>query len=355
MSAESKSAIPPVRTLRPPPAAARVELPRDAKPLLLVVIDTEEEFDWSKPFDRRNTSVTHMRSIDALQAVFDARGIRPVYAVDHPIATQRDSIEPLRAIHASGRCEIGAHLHPWVTPPFDEVVSARNSYPGNLPPELERAKLVELTRAIETNLGVRPRAYKAGRYGFGPHTAGTLLELGYEVDLSPCPPFDFGDDDGPDWSAFPLAPFWHREPGEARNLLSVATTGAYVGFASGLGHPLYRLASSRALRFARLPGIFSRLRAMERLHLSPEGYAPEHHRALTRALLERGVRVFTFALHSPSVVVGHTPYVRTETERVAFLDACKRYFDFFLDELGGMNVTAGELRRSIAAQPSRAR
>jgi len=331
-----------------PSPDALVRLPASAPPVLFVVIDTEEEFDWSRDFDRRNTGVTHMRAIGTLQAVFDEFGIRPVYVVDHPIATQAESAGPLREFARSGRCEIGAHLHPWVTPPFDEEVNAVNSYPGNLPRELERAKLASLTAAIEAHLGVRPRSYKAGRYGFGPHTAATLGELGYDVDLSPNPPFDLGADGGPDWSAHPVEPYWHA--GE-RRLLVIPTTGAYVGYARGLGHGLYRLATARALRTLRLPGILSRLGAFERLHLSPEGYLGEHQRALTRSLLARGVRTFTFALHSPSVVPGHTPYVRDERQRLEFLDACRRFFEFFLRELGGVTLTPRAFRASLDTSP----
>jgi len=321
-----------------------VRLGASARPVLFVVVDTEEEFDWSQPFERRNTSVKHMLAIDALQRVFDESGVRPVYVCDYPIATQRESVDALGAILRAGRCEIGAHLHPWVSPPHDEEVNARNSYPGNLPRELERAKLAALTTALETNFGVRPRCYKAGRYGFGPHTAQSLVELGYRVDLSPCPPFDLGADGGPDWSAHPVEPYWE---GERRELLVVPTTGAYVGFARGLGHPFYRITTSSALRSARVPGILSRLGAFERLHLSPEGYLGEHHRRITRTLLASGVRTFTFALHSPSVLPGCTPYVRTESDLAAFLDACRRYFEFFLGELGGVTMTPLEFRATL--------
>lgn len=334
--------LPPVRSLVPPAPTACIELPASTPPRLCVVVDTEEEFDWSKPFDRRNTRVEHMRSIDRLQSVFDANGVRPVYVIDHPIATQRASSEPLRAFAREGRAEIGAHLHPWVSPPFDEEVNARHSYPGNLPRALEREKLLRLTGAIEEHLGVRPRVYKAGRYGFGPNTAAILAELGYSVDLSPCPPFDFGADDGPDFRAFPLAPFWlDRE----RELVSIPTTGAFVGWASGAGSGLHDVAT--ALRFARVPGILSRLGALERLHLSPEGYRPEHHVKLVKALLARGVRVFTFALHSPSVLPGCTPYVRTATELASFLDSCRAFLAFFPRETGGVPRTASELHAEL--------
>ena len=35
-----------------------VHLPDDTPPILLVVIDTEEEFDWESDFDRHSTAVT---------------------------------------------------------------------------------------------------------------------------------------------------------------------------------------------------------------------------------------------------------------------------------------------------------
>jgi hypothetical protein len=115
-----------------------VTLPAESRPILTVVVDTEEEFDWSADFSRNNVAVGHLQQIERLQHVFDEFGIRPVYVVDYPVAAQDEGALPLRAIADSGRAEIGAHLHPWVTPPFEEAVNARNSYPGNLPRELEK-------------------------------------------------------------------------------------------------------------------------------------------------------------------------------------------------------------------------
>jgi hypothetical protein len=320
--------------------------------VLLVVVDTEEEFDWSADFDRKSTGVTHVRELDKLQSVFGEFAIRPVYVIDYPIASQHESSSVLRTISAANRCEIGAHLHPWVNPPFDEEVTRRNSYPGNLPRDLEKKKLGELVRAIETNLGVRPRSYKAGRYGFGPNTSSILTELEFEIDLSPCPAFDLSGDGGPDYSAFTTHPRWLDR---SRRVLSIPTSGAFVGFVKTGAPGLYRLATKSSLRSLRLPGILARIGALERLHLSPEGYAFEDNRRLTRALHHEGARTFTFALHSPSVKPGCTPYVRSEKDLVQFLDSCRRYFEFFLHELGGVSMTALELRRHLESFSKEAR
>lgn len=316
-------------------------------PILLVVVDTEEEFDWFAPFDRESTGVAHMRDIHAFQVVCDAYQIRPVYAVTYPIATKPDSVAPLREIHASNRCEIGAHLHPWVTPPLEEEVNARNSYPGNLPRELEKKKIDTLARAIQEHFGVRPRSYKSGRYGFGPNTADSLVELGFRVDLSPLPGFDLSADGGPDWTHAPVEPRRIRP-----QLLSVPATSAFVGFARSKAPELHRLAHSPPFSWVRAPSLLSRTGALERLMLSPEGFLPDHHVRLTRALLDRGVRVFCFTLHSPSIRPGCTPYVRNERDREKFLDSCRRYFEFFQGELSGVSMTPLELEAHFETSSS---
>lgn len=324
-----------------------IRLAAHERPILMVVIDTEEEFDWDAPFDRGATSVRAMQDIGRFQEVFEEFQVCPTYVADYPVVTQEAGIAPLREFQSSGRALVGAHLHPWVSPPHEEEVCARNSYPGNLPEALEREKLSELVSAIETNLGERPRVYKAGRYGFGAHTAAILEELDFEVDLSPCPPFDFRPDGGPCYSGMSAEPYWFGSRGQ---LLGVPTTGAYVGFIQSGARNLYHLATRPALRWARLPGVLARLKAIDRLHLSPEGYSTRDHKRLTCALLAQGVRTFTLSFHSPSATPGCTPYVRTEKDLLEFLDSCRYYFEFFLGELNGVSMTPLELKAHLSVQ-----
>lgn len=126
-----------------------VQIPNQFKPTLLVVIDTEEEFDWSAEFSSANTGTSAMRHIHRGQSLFDEFGIRPTYVIDYPVATNSEAIEGLGPIIADGRAELGAHLHPWVNPPFQEDTSRHNSYHGNLPADLEREKLGILLEASE--------------------------------------------------------------------------------------------------------------------------------------------------------------------------------------------------------------
>ena len=324
-----------------------IRVPSESRPILVVVIHTEEEFDWDKPHDRNATGVAHMRHIHRAQEVFDAFGIVANYVIDFPIATQPEAVAPLKAFADAGRALIGAHLHPWVSPPYDEEVNARNSYPGNLPRALEHEKLRRLTDEITAAFGVPPLTYLAGRYGFGPNTAEALETLGYQVDISPAVPIDFSADGGPDYSGFSSHPYWF---GRTRRLLGLPGSGGYVGWLRSGGTALYRRLTHPWLRRARLSAAVARLRMLERIRLSPEDYSEPEMRRLTYALMADGVRVFVFSFHSPSVMPGGTPYVRSEADLGRFLDKCRRYFDFFLNELAGTSMTPLGVREWLARE-----
>ncbi|MCC7014014.1 MAG: polysaccharide deacetylase family protein [Planctomycetes bacterium] len=339
----------PVGETRQPSATTPTPANAPAHPAgltLLTVISTEEEFDWSAPFGRENTSVSAIQAVRHGQAVFDSCGVRPVYVVDYPVASNPQSAATLREILESGRCEIGAHLHPWVTPPFEEDVNPRNSFPGNLPHALERRKLIEVVHALERAFGIVPRAYQAGRYGVGPATSDLLEELGFEVDFSSSPGFDFSREGGPDFSQLRSVTHWS---GRKRSVLSVPMSGAIVGAIPTGRVAVHRLASSELLRWTGFGSVVARLRLAERVRLSPEGFDDAALARLVQHLLDDGVRVFAFGLHSPSFMPGCTPYVTNAAELARFLDRIRRFYDFFLGDLGGRHVTPSELHLEMRA------
>src|SRR5688572_5596895 len=185
----------------------RVPAAMPDQPTLMVVVDTEEEFDWTSPFSRDATTVTAMRHIDRLQRLCDRVRLTPTYVIDYPVATQPLGYETLAGWAREGRCCIGAHLHPWVTPPFDEPLSGPNSFVRNLAPSLQHAKMRELHHAIVVNTGAQPRTFKAGRYGIGRDALAAFDELGLAVDVSINPCMNFAPDGGPDFSSFDSRPF----------------------------------------------------------------------------------------------------------------------------------------------------
>lgn len=319
-------------------------IPLYEKPRLLVVIDTEEEFNWDRDFARENTSVQSMKWIGRVQAIFDEYGITPVYVVDFPVASQADGYKPLAEIHEDRRCVIGAHLHPWVNPPYEETVNRTNSFAGNLSMTLEKTKLLALTECIEEHFGRRPTIYKAGRYGVGPNTTTILEELGYEIDLSVCPHMDYSAEKGPDYSANSSWPFWF---GKGKQLLELPLTVGYTGWLRHLGPALHPLATNSFFTALRLPGILARLNVLNKSWLSPEGYSTTEHQQLAQTLYNAGLRVFSFAFHSPSVEPGHTPYVQSKADLDDFLGRLRQFFDFFFGELQGVPSTPLQLKQEL--------
>jgi hypothetical protein len=317
-------------------------LPAGERPVLLVIIDTEEEFDWNGPFDRASTGTASIAGQPLMHArVFDKFGIVPTYVCDWPVATTPASVRVLRDLMEAGRCEIGTHLHPWVSPPHTEQVNRFNSYAGNLPRELEFEKLSMLTAAIGENFGRAPTTFKAGRYGLGPHTAESIAALGYRIDASVVPYSAFTDDGGPDFSAYDEDPYWFKAG--QRSLLELPVTTGYAGWLRGMGPQLYDLAQQPWARSARLGGILARSGALERIRLSPEVASGDEMRRLTRSLRAGGCDVFSLTYHSPSMVPGHTPYVRDAAGLERFIATVHDYCAWFRDEIGGQFLGLGAL------------
>lgn len=321
----------------PPDERDYIRLPESFGRRFTVFCDTEEEFDWGKPRRRENRATTHMAAMPDMQARFRARGVACVYLVDHPIATDPASIEMLKGWQDAGDCAIGTQLHPWVNPPHDEEVTTFNSFTGNLPVELEKAKIENLTETIEQAFGKRPTTYRAGRYGVGPNTARLLAEAGYEADLSVRALFGYGGEGGPDFTCVRPLPF---RTGEGK-LVALPLSAAYVGALRGGGRGLYEAAG----RVPRGRGVLSRLGLLNRVPLTPEGVPLDEAKAAVRALLADGQRWFSLSFHSPSVEPGHTPFVRSREDLAAFHAWWEGMIDLF--EVEG--ITPAPIDEVIAA------
>ena len=318
-------------------------------PKLLVFVDTEEEFDWSKPHSRAETSVAHIKHQIRTQSIFERFGIKPTYVVDYPVASQESGYRILREWADDSKCQIGAHLHPWVNPPFEEDLSLRNSFPGNLPARLEREKLALLSRMIETNFLRRPTIYRAGRYGIGGNTGAVLEELGYEIDSSIVPYTDFSTDHGPDFSNVDDEPFWF---GPCDRIIELPLTVGWHGALRRYGARYQRgLMSKRGVKL-HIPGLLARLRLLERIRLTPEGTSLAELKRLTDATLRAGKRVFVFSFHSPSVEPGHTPYVRDVSDLRRFLALIEAFCEYFLGACGGEASTPHAVR-DLYVKPER--
>lgn len=304
----------------------------------VVTVDTEEEFDWTRPIDREQHTVDSVTRLARFQEFCEAQGVCPIYLVDYPIIESSAAVGILRDAVAAGKAEVGVQLHPWVNPPFEEEVTERNTFAGNLPEALERAKFTALRGAIETRIGAPPLIYRAGRYGVGPNTARILSEGGIAIDTSVRARFDYSSGGGPNFRDLPIKPWWiDRQAG----LMELPLTTVYWGAAWRLGARLY----SRMWRVPRLRGALARVRVLERIPLTPEGVTiAEAIHGIDQAI-KKDLPVLVFSFHSPSLAPGYTPYVRTEAD----LDALYNWWRAVFAHLAKRGVAPTRVSELIEA------
>jgi hypothetical protein len=322
-----------------PPPGRKARFRPDFGCRFIITVDTEEEFDWSKPLAREGHGIDHLPEIATFQEFCEGHEVVPVYLVDWPVATSPLAAEILRPAIAAGRAEIGVQLHPWVNPPFNEEVTPPNSFAGNLPADLEAAKFRSLRDIIEDKFGVAPLIYRAGRYGTGPSTADLLAECGLAIDTSVRANFDYSGGGGPDYRHHPLEPYWLD--GE-RQLLELPLTTVFWGMLRRQGQWLYPALG----RVPKLRGLLSYLGLLERIPLTPEGVSVDEAIRGIDIAIDDGLPVLVFSFHSPSLQAGHTPYVRSESDLDALYDWWRRVLTY-CNMRGVKPTTVGSIMRSV--------
>jgi hypothetical protein len=253
--------------------------------------------------------------------------------VTYPVATDRSAVSILRPIADRGACEIGAHCHPWSTPPLVEPNTRENSILGNLPSEVQYAKIKLLHSAIAASFSIEPRIFKAGRFGYNTSVGRTLQRLAYQIDTSVTPytswissqGFDFTDvapdpfaipaEDGtPDWRPatlfeVPVSIGFLQRPFARHNRILAAVTR----------HPFRRL---------RLASLLDRLGLLNKAWLSPECTDGKTMIRLARSMMREGYRVLNLTFHSPSLVAGLTPFTRTAEDELRLVRNLREFLQF---------------------------
>ena len=316
------------------------------KPAILVGVDTEADDQWSRG-GRDRLTVRNAERLPALQALCEEYGVRPTYVVTHEMATRAESRGILRDLAASGRCEIGAHLHPWSSPPFRPEDLAAHTYPHNLPPELLDRQLTELTQTIESEIGVRPTTYRAGRNGFDGRTLPILERLGYTVDTSVDPLFNERRKGGPAFAGAPRHPYHPsyddvRRPGTSKVLEIPITSATEPGLPKAL-----------EAAYASLPAIPWR-GALKRLGVQPvwlrPSYTPRDRMlAFASRLAAEGAPCLNVIFHSSELLPGGSPYTPDAASVDRFLADLRALLEHATARLGAVGRTCAEFAREHRA------
>lgn len=326
-----------------------------AKPSFVITLDTEPDNEWGRP---RVATTENARFVPRFQELVARHGFRTTYLLTLEMAEDPFLRDYLRPRQQAGECEIGAHLHPWNTPPLVPLTPddmRHHPYPFEYPVDVQQAKLETLVTAIATHYGVRPVSYKAGRWGLdGPH-AQLLEAMGFRVDTSVCPGINWGPSTGdprgtggPNFTRAGLLPYRLDgadvcRPGTLR-LWEVPPT---IVFYSALGRyiPAVRTLYHRYRRVRRL---FDRQR-LGAQWLRPYPYMTVDRLVRVAGLARRaGARVLNLTFHSSELMPGGSPYNRT-TASIESLYARLDGFFTYLRGQGFRGATLSEIADELDA------
>jgi len=295
----------------------------------ILTIDVEED-TWGD-FENKNTSLLHINKLLMLQELFDRYGIKPTYLLTYPAAVDRNAISILRKIVEDKRCEIGTHLHPFNTPPFEEEKNDYNSMLCNLPKDLQFKKIELLHNTIHKNFGVEPVSFRSGRWACDENVLENLSKLNYIVDSSVTSYMDWSSDHGPDYSG--ISPDVYKILLNGNSDSHIMEIPATIGYLQGdfdVRNKILRTFAYRGLRKLKIAGILDRMKIINKIWLSPEVTEWEKMADLAKTMEKEGYEVLNMFFHSPSLMAGCTPYTNTDEEVKEFIHRIEKFLEFAL-------------------------
>jgi hypothetical protein len=105
-------------------------------------------------------------------------------------------------------------------------------------------------------------------------------------------------------------------------LIELPLTTIFGGVLKSGGKRLF----SRAFEAMASRALLARTGLLERIALTPEGIPVEKAIKAVDIAIDCGIPILNFSFHSPSLAVGHTPYVRSEADLEKFYDWWVRIF-----------------------------
>lgn len=248
---------------------------------LIVTVDTEADDQWKEDVP---LTLDNVSALPRFQSLCEKYDIIPTYFVTYEVATHQRISSFLKKWQDEGKAEIGAHLHPWTTPPLKKGEGNTRAFPSELPDDVLREKLTNLTDTIERTFGKRPTSYRAGRWGYDARQAAILKVLGYIVDSSITPGLSWESrrgttNHGPDFVQETVEPHMLND-----TVLEVPMT-------------IIRAGLLRRVRWLRI-------------------FENTTYRDLANVVdtaIRRQLPVVVFMIHSSELVAGKSPYVKDET------------------------------------------
>lgn len=311
------------------------------KPPLAVVLslDVEEEGLFSGSYPRHGAGLTNIPELKRLEFLPREFGLPLTFLCDYPVLTDAGSLDVLAGLLARVGGELGAHLHPWNTPPFPDMPWPEPVSTAVMPLETFRAKLESLQQAVAAFGGRRAASFRMGRWNLFRRAMAVLPEAGFLVDSSVAPLRHVPG--GPDHFLAPADPYWLRPDGSPDGpvLLEAPTTQLPLL----PGTPRLARALARRLPAGAGDAVLGGFMKTLTLGVNPVWMPEATMRLAARAHVRRGGRALTLFWHSSELLPGASPHFPNRAAVDAFVKKVRRFADWLRRTFDVRGVTLAGL------------
>lgn len=303
---------------------------------IAITIDVEEEGLFSGNYIREGMRVTNVRRLNKLAWLTREFNLPLTLLVNYPVAASPECAETLKYMHTTFGAEIGAHLHPWNTPPFNEGNPLDSA---TIAPDTIRQKLLNLTSTIKDNIGVSPVSFRMGRWDFSNAVRNAVAELGFKVDASVAPLKITPAGCGHFLSS--ADPYWMDKPG---GLLEVPLTMVPIFSGSPhLAYSLYKLfpdgiGKTVARKFSQIGAV----------GIQPVWYSRPAMYHAAKLHESRGGKTLTMFFHSSELLPGGSPHFPTEASVERLMAKIRSFIERLTQKTELIGTTLSELHKTMS-------
>jgi hypothetical protein len=307
---------------------------------LALTIDVEEEGLFQGEYAAGDAPTNNVGELTRLDRVFREWDIRPTLLVSYQVIRHPRHRDLLASLAERWRAEIGAHLHPWNTPPLEPLPYDEPVPSELMPKELLASKLRMLLDTLR-RAGFSPSSFRMGRFNMGPKLFSLLNETDdIQVDSSVAPMRKYYG--GPVRLGLHNDPYFPdpRDPLElgSSRILEVPVTVTPV--VPGLGRVLARLDEARLFPDRWIPEIAAKVAS---LPAQPMWTGLRRLKAAVTLHRRRGGTVLTTFFHSSEIMAGGCPGHATRESVDRFLLKLDRFLGWLRTELAVESMTLSEL------------
>jgi hypothetical protein len=296
--------------------------------IVVMTVDTEEAWDWAGHYPVSDYSLEHIERLHELLALCRKYEVNTTYFANYAVMNDKKSAATMIQISQLPGNEVGMHIHPWNTPPFEMLTEVRppDTYLHNLTPEIIQAKMESVYKA-HLDAGNTPYSFRGGRYSSNEVIQEFLKSKGFKVDSSVVPYSKWKEQGSPDYSHRDLYPVRIAPVlGQERALWELPLTLGFTRKPFGVWAEFYNKVEYSLLGKIRTIGIIERVGLVRRIWLNFETDKDCNWKKFFQILELMNVPVITLTVHSTALFKGLTPYTRNAEEERAIFKRIERVF-----------------------------